>query len=41
MDALHDRSDEMHFSSEDEMFLEHDSEEKQLEKPGYSGALPK
>ena len=28
-------------SSEDEMFLEHDSEEKQLEKPGFSGVLPK
>lgn len=39
--SLHDMSDEMHFSSEDEMFLEHYSKEKQLEKPGYSGALPK
>ena len=41
MDAILFMTRLMHFSSEDEIFLEHDSEEKQLEKPGYSGALPK
>lgn len=39
--SVHDMSDEMHFSSEDEMFVELHSEEKQLENPGYIGAPPK